>query len=203
MPKHRFTSRARPRVRALSLLAAFLTAASVLTAAVAPAFATQAALPAELLVERRGDDVVVQAQADVAANVGVVWSTLADYDRLGDFIPSMSFSRTLSRSGSEAIVEQQGRVGIGPLRRSFGLRLVVQETFQQSISAQLIGGDFKYFGARYDIEPLGPARTRIRYRARLAPDLPVPAALSAPIMRPMIREQLEALLKEVERRAQG
>jgi ribosome-associated toxin RatA of RatAB toxin-antitoxin module len=191
MEMKRFAARARPRIRALSLLAACVTAASVLTAAVVPAIAAHAMTPGGLMIERRGDDVQVQAHADVAANVGVVWSTLADYDRLEDFIPGLSLSRTLSRSGSDAIVEQQGRARLGPLRRTFVLRLVVQENFQQSISAQMIGGDFKHFSSRYAIEPLGPKLTRIHYRARLAPDLPVPAALSTPIMR-----------SEVERRAQ-
>jgi hypothetical protein len=81
------------------------------------------------------------------------------------------------------------------------VRLVVQETLNRSISARGIGGDFRQFESLYEIEPLGPNRTRIVYRALLQPDLPVPAALGMPIMRLMIREQFDALVKEVERRA--
>jgi carbon monoxide dehydrogenase subunit G len=192
----------RPGTRALALFAAIVVAATTLTAAVAPAFAAELPTAASALdVERRGDNVQVWAQAEVSADLHAVWQTLSDYDHLQEFIPGMSLSRTVSRSGSAAIVEQLGDVGLGPFRRRFSVRLVVQKSLNRSISARGIGGDFRRFESSYEIEPLGANRTRIVYRALLTPDLPVPVVLGVPIMRSTIREQFDALVKEVERRA--
>jgi carbon monoxide dehydrogenase subunit G len=199
-PRFRFDIR--PRTRALALLAAIVVAATTLTAAVAPAIAAEQPTAASTLdVDRRGDNVQVRAQAEVSADLHTVWKTLSDYDHLQEFIPGMSLSRTVSRSGAAAIVEQQGDVGLGPFRRGFSVRLIVQETLDRSISARGIGGDFRRFESLYEIEPLGANRTRIVYRALLQPELPVPAAIGVTIMRSMIREQFDALVREVERRA--
>jgi carbon monoxide dehydrogenase subunit G len=155
----------------------------------------------ELRVERQGDDIVVFAQAIVQAGRGAAWSALSDYDHLSDFIPGMLSSRTLSRSGSEAVVEQQGTAGFGPIRQKFTVRLAVTEDLHESITAAGVGGDLKRFASRYELIPVDAHRTRIVYRASIEPSTPVPPLVGVPVMRSMIRDQFDALLAEVERRA--
>lgn len=155
----------------------------------------------QLQVERRGGEIVVQARADVAADLATVWATLIDYDRLSEFIPGMAASRVLERSGDAAVVEQQGRAGIGPLRVRFTVRLAVEEERHRSISANGIGGDFGRLAARYELKPLGPARTSIVYQAQLAPALPLPPIVGLPVLRGTLQEQFDALLTEIQRRA--
>ncbi|HEU0203517.1 MAG TPA: SRPBCC family protein [Burkholderiaceae bacterium] len=178
-----------------------LLAALAASTQLAPGRAAATEAPsAEVRVERDGERILVMAQADIEADRATAWSTLCDYDHLAEFIPGMSSSRTVSRTGAEAIVEQQGSAGFGPFRQRFMLRLAVKEELHESISAAGVGGDFKRFDARYELAALDAQRTRILYRAALEPSMPLPPLVGLPVMRSMIRDQFEALVREMERR---
>jgi carbon monoxide dehydrogenase subunit G len=153
-----------------------------------------------LVVERQGERIHVHAQSEVDAGPETVWATLSDYDELAAFIPDMVSSRTVSRAGARAVVEQKGTAGVGLFRQGFSVLLEVVEQPHDSISLTGIGGDFRRFDARYDIVRLGPHRTRIVYEATLVPDLPVPPLVGMPVMRSMIGSQFDALVREMKRR---
>jgi ribosome-associated toxin RatA of RatAB toxin-antitoxin module len=155
----------------------------------------------DVRVEQSGDRIIVRARAEVDADAGTIWSTLSDYDRLAQFLPDMSSSRTISRDGSEAIVEQKGSAGLGLIRQRFTTLLAVKEIPQHSISMSSVGGDFKLFDARYDIVPLASHRSRIVYDATIIPDVSLPLFITLPIMRATISTQFAALVQEVLRRA--
>ena len=157
--------------------------------------------PSDVRVEQHGDRIWVHAQSDVDADRSTIWSTLSDYDHLAQFIPDMSSSRTISRDGAEVIVEQRGTVGFGPIRQRFTILLAVREELDESITIAGVGGDFRYFDARYDIVPLTPRRSRIVYEATMLPSGPMPSILRMPVMRSLIRSQFGALVQEVSRRA--
>jgi hypothetical protein len=89
---------------------------------------------AEINVEEKGDEFLIRAQSEVEADGAAIWSTLSDYDHLAGFIPGMSSSRTVSRTGAEAVVEQKGSAGLGPFRQPFTVLLAVREEMNQSIS---------------------------------------------------------------------
>ena len=156
---------------------------------------------AEINVEEKGDEFLIRAQSEVEADGAAIWSTLSDYDHLARFIPGMSSSRTVSRTGAEAVVEQKGSAGLGPFRQRFTVLLAVREELNQSISASGIGGDFRCFESRYEIVPLGSHRARLVYQATLVPGMPVPPIVGLFAMRSMIGTQFEALLEEIGRRA--
>jgi carbon monoxide dehydrogenase subunit G len=159
--------------------------------------------PAELKVEQQADEILVYAESDVDADRATIWSTLSDYDHLTRFIPGMSSSRTVSRNGAEAVVEQKGSFGIGPFHRNFSVLLDVRENPNQSISTFGIGGDFRRFESRYDVVPLGPQCARIVYRATLVPEVALPPIVGLSAMRFMIYTQFNALLTEIRRRTRG
>lgn len=156
---------------------------------------------AAVTVERRGDDFLVAAHAQVAASLAQTWATLSDYDRLADFIPDVSRSRTIARAGASATVAQQASATFGPFRQDFTIVLAVEERPFESIRAEAIEGDFRRFDARYDIAALDPVRTRIDYRARLEPRAAVPPLLGVAVMRALVRRQFEAMVVEIARRA--
>jgi ribosome-associated toxin RatA of RatAB toxin-antitoxin module len=156
---------------------------------------------AQVSVERHGSEIVVEAHAEVDAGVGQTWSTLADYDRLAEFIPDMASSRTVARTGGSAVVEQEAQASFGPFRQNFRLVLAVEEAPGESIHAIALDGDFRRFDARYDIAAIDAQRTRIDYRATLEPTGGVPPLFGVPVMRSMIRRQFEAMLGEIGRRA--
>jgi carbon monoxide dehydrogenase subunit G len=156
---------------------------------------------AEINVEEMGDEFLIRAQSEVKADDAAIWSTLSDYDHLAQFIPGMASSRTVSRTGAEAVVEQKGRLSLGLFRQSFTLLLAVREEMNQSISASGIGGDFRCFRSRYQIVPLGSQRARIVYQATLVPRMPIPPVFGLLAMRSMIGTQFDAVLEEMRRRA--
>ena len=155
---------------------------------------------AEINVEEKGDEFLICADSEVEADRAAIWSTLSDYDHLARFIPGMSSSRTVSRTGAEAVVEQKGSAGLGPFRQRFTVLLAVREEMN-SISASGIGGDFRYLQSRYEIVPLGSRRARIVYQATLVPGIAVPPIVGRFEMRSMIGAQFGALLEEIRRRA--
>lgn len=155
----------------------------------------------ELYVERFDDEIVVHAQADVDADRTVTWATLTDYDRLAEFIPGMVASRTVSRNGDDAVIEQKGSMGFWPFRRSFVVLFAVREVKPRAIAVRGIGGDIVRFDARYDVVPLDARHTRIVYRANFVPQKALPPLVGLPMMRSTIRTQFDALVDEVQRRA--
>ncbi len=156
--------------------------------------------PGEVHIERRGGQFLVQARSEVDADSATIWATLSDYDHLAQFIPNMSSSRTISRNGAEAVVEQKGIMSFGPIRRSFTVRFAVTEHWHESISLSGAGDDLELFDARYDIVPLTPHRSTIVYEATIVSRLPVPSFLGLTAMRSTISSQFGALIQEVLRR---
>jgi ribosome-associated toxin RatA of RatAB toxin-antitoxin module len=151
-------------------------------------------------VDRQGGVVFVRAQADADATLPQAYATLVDYDRLADFIPDIAASRTLSRSGSSAVVEQRGHAGFGPFGQTYTLVLAVQEEPNVAIRASLAGGDFKRFDASYRLVSLATHSTRIEYRAVLEPTNAVPRVVGMAILRDLIRRQFAAMIGEIGRR---
>jgi ribosome-associated toxin RatA of RatAB toxin-antitoxin module len=160
-----------------------------------------AAAPAALSVSRNGDEVVVSAVAEVAADSATAWDVLTDYNRLPDFIPDMSDSRILERRGQHALVRQSGRAGIGPFQQSFSLTLAVYEVPLQSVTARAVAGDFRRFESSYRLRTDDAGHTRIEYSAVIEPSAGIPPLVGLPLMSSTIRRQFEALLAEIDRRA--
>ena len=163
--------------------------------------ATAEAAPAKLSVTRHGNEVVVFAMAEVAADDVTTWEVLTSYDRLPDFIPDMLASRTLERMGSDALVLQTGRAGFGPFKQDFSLTLAVHEVQQQSVTAHAVAGDFRRFESSYHLRTAGAGHTRIEYSAVIEPREGIPPLVGLPAMRGAIRAQFEALLEEIDRRS--
>jgi carbon monoxide dehydrogenase subunit G len=154
-------------------------------------------------VHRAGNEVEVAASAMLDAGPRVVWATLVDYDRLPQFIPDLLASRTLSRAGDDAVVEQSGLAGLGPFKFHIDLTLAIEEVPMTAISAHATGGDFSHFMAVYRLHALPDGRTELDYRAMIAPKGGIPPLIGVPVMRLAIRKQFEALLAEIERRGRA
>jgi carbon monoxide dehydrogenase subunit G len=164
------------------------------------AAAAASSSPNEVHVERHGSQFLVHARSEVDADTTTIWTTLSDYDHLAQFIPNMSSSRTISRNGAEAVVEQKGVMSFGSIRRSFTVRFEVREQPHESISLSGAGDDLELFDARYDIVPLTPYRSTIVYEATIVSRLPVPSFLGLAAVRSTISSQFGALIQEVLRR---
>src|SRR5712671_3799273 len=118
------------------------TRAVVAVLACAAVLSAEAAIAQTLALEtyRRGDAVTVYAEVELDVDPKVAWDVLSDYDHLAQFIPDMSVSRVVSRTGDTALVEQKGEFGILFFRQPIDLTLEIVETPRRTIVARAVGG---------------------------------------------------------------
>lgn len=62
----------------------------------------------DVRVERRGNLVVIDVKAPVAASAGDVWSVLIDYDHMASFMSNVATSSVLRREGNLLEVAKSG-----------------------------------------------------------------------------------------------
>lgn len=167
----------------------------VLIACAAPVAAQTIALE----TYRRGDAVTVYAEVELAVDAKLAWDVLSDYDHLSHFIPDMSVSRVLSRTGDTALVEQKGEFGFLFFHQPVELRLEIVETPRKTIVARAVGGSFREMSGRYDLEDLG-GRVKIAYTGRFVPDFALPPFLGVVAIRHTAATQLSAMVDEILRR---
>jgi carbon monoxide dehydrogenase subunit G len=171
----------------------------VLAACAAVPCASGAAPPLSLETYRRGDAVTVFAEVELDVDPAVAWGVLSDYDHFAQFIPDMSESRVVFRSGDTAIVEQKGEFGFLFFRQPIEIRLEIVETPRRTIVARSVSGSFREMSGRYDLEDLG-RRVRISYAGRFVPAFPLPPFLGIVAVRHTAATQLAALVEEIGRR---
>ncbi|CAN5203502.1 hypothetical protein BH10PSE17_BH10PSE17_08360 [soil metagenome] len=185
----------------LLLLVGMAGGASIAHSAVYPLDGNRAAIP-EIRIERHGANLKVHADAVVKASRETAWSVLTDYDHLASFVPDMTESRIVSRTGNVVRVRQAGHTGPRPVRRDFMLTIEASESPMTRIDMKMVEGTFSRFEAAYEITD-GPQRgtLHIDYRSEFDPQMPVPDWLGLGYVKGTIQEQFAAVMHEIERRA--
>ena len=88
-------------------IAGFAVAGLMTALSPAAAVAADASPPNVVVnVDQRGDLIVVDVTATVAAPVGVVWGVLTDYAHMASFLSSLKTSAVVSGQGNTVNVEQ-------------------------------------------------------------------------------------------------
>jgi carbon monoxide dehydrogenase subunit G len=188
-----------PHAAAMAAGASRLAALVALVACTAGPCAPAAAQQLSLETYRRGDAVAVYAEVEMDVDPAVAWAVLTDYDHLAQFIPDMSVSRVLSRTGNTVLVEQKGEFGILFFRQSVELRLEIVETPKSTVAAHAVGGSFREMSGRYDLAA-ADGRVRLTYAGRFVPSFSLPPFLGIVGVRHTVATQLEALVDEIVRR---
>jgi ribosome-associated toxin RatA of RatAB toxin-antitoxin module len=180
--------------------AAVLLGAALLTLAAPMALA---AMALEVQTSRTGEVIQVRAQASVQAPLAIVWSTLTDYERLPEFVPGMKTSRLLTRKGATATVAQTGEARF--LFFTVPIEVTVESTEQppHAIEVRRVAGTLRHLQGRYDMQllPTDPAQVQLRWTGSLTPESDLPPLIGQSLMRRMIKEQFEGVVREMERRA--
>jgi len=166
------------------------------------ASATIAHAAGEVSVEaaRHEEGVAVRARAVIDASYDTVWSTLTDYDRLGEFIPGMRSSRVLAREGEAATVEQTGEVEF--LFVAIPIDVVVVSTARPpgSIDIRVLRGSLKRLDGGYRVEAEPSGMVTLRWEGIVEPAVPLPSFIKVPMMRANIENQFTGMVREIERR---
>jgi len=175
-------------------------AALFFTLAVAPGLVRPAAAEAiETRIERQGEYITVSASALMQVDARIAWEVLSDYDNLARFIPDMTSSRAVSRSGNRVLVEQKGEFGFFFYRQPVDVLLEVLEVPPHRIDARRIAGNIRELETRYELGT-SAAGVRFDYSGRFIPDFSVPPLIGMPIVRRIVERRFRAMVEEIVRR---
>jgi ribosome-associated toxin RatA of RatAB toxin-antitoxin module len=156
---------------------------------------------AEVAVEtqRREGALEVVCRADIEASAELVWQTLTDYNRLSEFIPGMTRSRLVSRSGQVAVVEQVGAARFLFVSIPIEVTLASTERPPYVIEAKMLKGNLKQLDGAYRIEPLADGRVRLGWRGLIEAES-TPPLIGDLLMRSVIEDQFRGMVQEIDRR---
>lgn len=149
---------------------------------------------------RQGDYIVIDAGAEVQADVRIVWEVLSDYDHLAEFIPNLKVSRVLSRSTDGVVVEQQGEYAFLFFSQPIEVRLLVVETPPHRIVSRAISGSFREMTGSYELAPI-PGGVKLRYVGRMLPNFDLPPFFGVVAARAAAEKQFRGMVAEIRRRA--
>ena len=200
--------RARSRVRVVRLenlgvwanvrcnWVARLAAVLIVLAAADAAGADQVSVEAH----REGEAVIVEARASLHVDLAMAWEVLTGYDRYAQFIPDLTSSRVLSRSGSDVVVEQKGQVGFLVFHFPMEVTMRVSERPRTGISSRAIAGTFREMTGSYALEQAGDD-LQLTYSGRIVPRFGLLSLIGTAAVRAAVEKQFGALVREMQTRA--
>ncbi len=154
------------------------------------------AQPIEVRVEMRGQRVVVDVAATVAARPAEAWSLLTDYDHMARFVSALKSSSIVGREGNSLEVEQTGEATVGFMSFPFYSLRAVQLIPETEIHSQLIRGDFKSYEFSTRILDNGAA-TMIIHHGEYVPNRWVPPGLGPSLIKDQTAKQYAELVAEI------
>ena len=179
---------------------------ALLSIAVLVALATPACVPAAepmppvtVDVQHNGDVYVVVAALFAPVAPAAAWAVLTDFDHMSDFMPSLTASRVLKRVDNSVLVQQSGKTQLGTFRMPF-------ESFREidlappTIRSRQLRGNMQRVDSTTTFTEV-PGGTRIEYRVEIVPKLWMPETVAGPLLKGEVEKQLDAILKEIVRRA--
>jgi hypothetical protein len=127
--------------------------------------------------------VVVELSADLEGPVDLVWRLLTDWERQGDWMLEASDFEVTTPHREGVGVEALATVRIGGVSTRDRIRVDVWQPHVR-LGIEHLGwvtgrGDL-------ELEPLGPSRTRLRWREELHPPLGVLGAVGIRLFRPLL-----------------
>jgi hypothetical protein len=161
--------------------------------------AVASAEPAWVKADAGLSGIRISASMGVDADADTVWSTLTDYDRLTEFVPSMTVSRVVSKPGRPKRVEQKAESGVFSFVMPDHVVLAMEEVPPNQIRFKAISGSVVAMSGEWRI--LGKNRpVRLVYRSHVVPMVPPPPLVSDSFIEDEVRKRFEAVGKEAERR---
>jgi len=143
--------------------------------------------------------VTIHATSIVEADAQTLWSTLTDYNELPNFVPGMTLSRVVSAPGVHPkLVEQKRDGGILSLVLPDHVVMAMDEQPFSRIGFRSVSGWTAKMNGEWLISGEGPLR--LTYRNRIVPVLPPPPLLTESYVEDEVRQRMDALVREAERR---
>jgi hypothetical protein len=176
-----------------------IVAALAMAGSAASALAAAEDAQTQIAVSRAGETFVVDARLFAPVPAREAWAVLVDFDRMASFVPNLVESRVASRSDNQLLVMQKGVARFGVLRYPFESVREVELTPFDTVRSHNVGGNVTKVDSVTRLEP-ADGGTVIRYHVELVPGFWFPGAVGEAFIRHEIREQFEAIVREMVRR---
>ncbi|MGH8752052.1 MAG: SRPBCC family protein [Burkholderiales bacterium] len=163
-------------------------------------FCTSAWAAPQVEVQHEGKAIHIEASLNVPVSVKVAWQVLTDYNHLADFIEDMRLSRVVSAAGEPLKVEQKGEGGLLVFRFPVEVVLAIEEQPQQTIRFQSVSGNVRNLSGEWRITPQAGS-VNLSYSTRCTPDFWVPPLIGAYLMKNDVRNKMNNVAREMQRRA--
>ncbi len=155
--------------------------------------------------QRQGSAVQISMQASLKAPWDVIWGTLTDYNRLSEFIPGMTSSRVLEKRGNTLTIEQTGSASLWMFSYAIDVVVAVTEQPPNAITVNVVSGNLKQLEGGYQLKKIEgkDGEYLLTWSGLIEPALPVPPAMTLPLIRNNVARQFAGMVSEIERRAQA
>jgi ribosome-associated toxin RatA of RatAB toxin-antitoxin module len=166
---------------------------------IAPAVDSSQLNDTSLDVHSENDAIVVVVSFRIPATLDETWAVLTDYDHMADFLSNVDYSKVISGTETQFLVEQNGKVFLGPF--SFTYESVREVTLlpYQEIRYRLISGTFKKLNGHTQLISSGED-TLIIYRGESIPMLSIPRSIVIAMTKRETLEQIENVKREILKR---
>jgi hypothetical protein len=142
----------------------------------------------------------IRASMAVKSDAATLWATLTDYNRLTEFVPSLTISRVVSAPGKPKRVEQRADSGVFSFVMPDHVVLAMEEAPPDRIRFRAVSGSVVAMAGEWRI--LGTTNpVRLTYRSHVIPMVPPPPLLTDGFIEDEVRKRFEAVAMEAERRS--
>ena len=144
---------------------------------------------------RNDDDVIdVSGSIYIRSTPERIWSYITDYNNLASTMPRVKKSRLVEENGNLKIVDQTSKTGVLFIKIKFNTRSAIIESFPDTLSFDLISGDFKTFSGQWILTPDENRNgTFLSWSAVVKPDFPAPGFIIDAVQKRDLKELLETI----------
>ena len=145
----------------------------------------------------------VSATGFVRVTPEQAWRVLTDYERLPEFVPDLVASKIVSRNAQEIIVEQLSEAGFLFVSQRIHMVIRIHEQPYSAIDVSLVSGDMKHYAAHWKLDAAtmdGMDGTRVTFTGEMEPDFFVPPLFGRSIVQANVKNMVQAVVAEIERR---
>lgn len=150
-------------------------------------------------VERHGEAVVVDVEANVPGALREAWAVFTDYDHMASFISNLTESKVLERKDRVLHVMQSGQSTVGFLTFGFEAVRAVELVPMREIRSSFVSGDFKSYSSTTSLAATAQG-TQIRHHGEYVPKKWLPPLIGPAVIERETRKQYQEFAAEIERR---
>jgi ribosome-associated toxin RatA of RatAB toxin-antitoxin module len=154
----------------------------------------------QVRVERHGEAVIVDVDAQMPGALHDAWAVFTDYENMASFITNLTASKVLAKKGDTLEVMQAGRTKVGFLSFGFAAVRAVELVPMKEIRSSLVSGDFKAYASTTSLATT-TGGTRVRHHGEYVPKSWLPPLIGPAVIERETRKQYQEFAAEIERRS--